>query len=380
MNDDMLKKRLKLLINLGIAVLLLIIIYLVDLIFGTFISRFFQAFTSILLPFSIALFISYLIAPVFKLLENKIKQRNRMLNTGIVFAIITVILVFFMRFAGTLIYQQGVLFIENDWPIIVESVEGFLENNPVLHDLYQTIADMFDLGSIGNNINIVGVFQSITSIVITIVLVPVFLFFILNDRVRIYESLIALFPKKIRKHAIELSKRAHHVVEEYFNGRFVTMFVMAIAFTISFFILGFRERSLLFGFMMGFFDVVPYVGPFIAMVLPVVYSLTDETLLFGPYAPLAVVVVVSVGQLIQNNVAQPLIMGKETKLHPLLVLSSFVFFGYLFGIVGIILAIPITGMIRTSLHYAKELHEDRIKLDEEEKTQIREDEEHEVRN
>lgn len=380
MQDKTLNKKIKILINLAITVLALSIIYLIRLIFSDFITRFFQAFTSILLPFAIALFISYLVAPIFKVLETKIKLKNRLINTGLVYGIILVILFFFFRFAGVLLYEQGILFVENDWPNILESIELFLANNPVLYDAYQALGDLFDINSIGQSINIVGVFQSITSIVITVVLVPVFLFFILNDRTNIYEGLIRLFPEKYRKHAIALTGRAHRVIEEYFNGRFVTMFVMAIAFTIAFFIFGFKERSFLFGFMMGFFDVVPYVGPFIAMVLPVVYSLTDETLLFGEYAPIAVVIMVSVGQLIQNNVAQPFIMGKETKLHPLLVLSSFVFFGYLFGVVGIILAIPITGMIRTSFHYLKELHDDKLSLSKAEKEKIREEDDNELRD
>lgn len=363
------------LIYLSYVALFLVIMLLIRMLMGDLVNRFWQAATSIILPFSIALFISYLLAPIFQLLEKKFKQPNRLINTFIVFGGVGALIFFFVRYAGSLIYEQGLNFVQEDWPVVQQAILDFVNSRPFFSDLYERLTEMLTWESVRElELDLFAVFQSVTNIIITIVLVPVFLFFILNDRTRIYESIIMLFPKKARPHAIELLKRANTVITQYFNGRFITMFVMAIAFTIMFFVLGFRERSLLFGFMLGFFDIVPYVGPFIAMILPVLYSLTDDTLMFGNYAPLAIAIAVGVGQMIQNNVAQPLIMGKETKIHPLLVLSAFVFFGYLFGVVGIILAIPITGMIRTTMHYFKELNEERLKLDQEEKEKLRKDE------
>ncbi|MFW5865114.1 MAG: AI-2E family transporter, partial [Candidatus Izemoplasmataceae bacterium] len=230
------EKRITLLVNLAITVLILLIIYLIRELFSNEISRFMTAFVAILLPFSIALFISYLVAPVFKLLEKRIKQKNRMLNTVIVFSAITVILIIFGRFAGLLIYEQGLLFLENDWPRIVTYFENLVSNDSIFSPMIEFILDRVTIGSSEPiRVDIYRIFQSITTIIITIVLVPVFLFFILNDRENIYESLLAIIPRKYRHHAIELTKRANKVVEEYFNGRFITMTVMAVVFSIMFF-------------------------------------------------------------------------------------------------------------------------------------------------
>ena len=360
------------LVNLTLLVLLLGATYLIVLLFDGFLSRFMTAFNAIVLPFSIALFISYLIAPLFRLLERRLKSRNQLFNTVLVLGLVLAGVISIGLFTGAIIYDQAVSFIENDWPVILETFRTFLEENPRFLNAYESLVSFFNLDQVPSiTLNFLGIFQTLTNTVITIVLVPVFLFFILNDRERIYEGFLLFCPKKWRHHAIELTHRAHTVIETYFNGRFLTMAFMAVVFMVAFFILGFGGRSILFGFMMGFFDVVPYVGPFIAMLLPVLFSLTDDTLLFGPFAPLAVIVMVSVGQLIQNNVAQPIIMGKETKLHPLLVLSSFVFFGYLFGIIGIILAIPLTGTIRSTVEYINSLKKERT-LDEKDKAKIKE--------
>ncbi len=367
--------RIKLLINLSILAAILINLLLVRELFSNAISLFMNAFIAILLPFSIALFISYLVAPVFKLLERRIKLKNRLINTGIVYAGVTILLIVFFRFAGTLIYQQAVAFIENDWPRVIAYFDDVFSEESSFRSIYDWLRTYVRIGESEQiTLDLMAIFQSLTTIVLTIVLVPVFLFFILNDRARIYENLVGLVPKKYRDHAIELSTRANKVIESYFNGRFITMFVMAIFFTIVLFILGFRERSILFGFMLGFFDIVPYVGPFIAIILPVLFSLTEQdTLLFGEYAPFVILGANIVGQVIQNNIAQPLIMGKETKIHPLLILSAFVFFAYLFGIVGLILAIPITGTIKSTVLYFKELHQDKLKLEEDQIKKIREE-------
>ena len=370
------EKRIMLLINMAIFVLGLLALYLVREVFGNAISLFMSAFIAIVLPFSIALFVSYLMAPLFKLLEKRLHVKYRVVNIGIVFTGTAILMVIFVRFAGTLIYEQAIAFIENDWPNVVSFVDDFFEESPYFGSIYNWIQENVRITESDKiTLDLLSIFQSITTVIITIVLIPVFLFFILYERTKIYESIMIVFPKKVRGHAIELTKRANRVVEEYFNGRFITMFVMAIFFTIVFFILGFRERSILFGFMLGFFDIVPYVGPFIAIILPVLYSLTEtDTLMFGQFAPLAILIINIVGQMIQNNVAQPLIMGRETKIHPLLILSAFVFFTYLFGIVGLILAIPITGTIKTSIIYLKELYNEKLKLNKEELKKIREEE------
>ena len=360
-------------IKLTILTLTLASIWLIKLIFGNFIARFMDAFVAILLPFSIALFISYLVAPIFRLLEKKLHFKYRVLNTIILFLGFAVLLFFFGRYVGILIYEQAVNFIKNDWPAVKDAVESFFMSRELLIPVYERLKSMLSVDVFDTiDFNFIGVFENIATILITIVLVPVFLFFILNDRQKIYESFMLVVPKKYRYHAIELTKRANLVTEQYFNGRFVTMIIMTIIASIVFFIMGFQGRSVFFGFMIGFFDIVPYVGPFIGSLVPFLYSLTDSSLAFGDLAPIMTLVIVVILQVLENNLLQPLVMSNETKIHPLLVLSAFIFFGYLLGIVGIILAIPITGMLRSTAQYIKEQKIQKTTLSKEELAHLRE--------
>jgi putative permease len=351
------ERRIKVLQYLGIFVLALLALKYINELFGTQVDVLFYSINIIVLPFSIALFISYLLSPLMSLLEKRVKIKNRMVIVLIVFAIMIVVLLAFGYFVGKLIYDQALIFIDRDWDNIISFIEGYVEDNDGFSTIYDWLSQYITFDNASPIlINVFNIFRSLTSIVLITILVPVFLFFLLHDKKRIFKGILSTVPEKFQPHVEELGKRGNVVIEKYFNGRFISMFIMSIFYTILFLILGFKERSVFFGFMLGFLDIVPYVGPFIGTLLPFLFSFTvSDDLLFLEYSWIAVLAINGIGQLLQGNLIQPWIMGKEVDMHPLLVLVSFIFFGALFGITGVILAIPITGIIRTTHRYLKEI-------------------------
>ncbi len=349
------EKRIALLQKLGILALILISMkYLSDL-FGSQIETLFSAINAIVFPLVVALFISYLLAPIVKFIDKRVKKR--WISVIIVFILMFFIIALFIILIGNMIYDQAVIFVSRDWDNILEYIQNFTENNARLTEIYESLSSYINLDTVSPVIiNVVNIFRSVASVVVSIVLIPVFLFFILNDKERIFNGFLVVVPKKHQKHIKELGIRSNTVIEKYFNGRFTSMLIMSIFFTIIFFIFGFRERSIFFGFTLGFLDIVPYIGGFIGMLIPLLYSLTvPEALLFGEWTFIAIVIANIVGQALQGGIIQPWIMGREVSLHPLLVLSSFIFFGALFGVTGIILAIPITGIIKVTFEYFYEI-------------------------
>jgi len=351
------ERRIKVLQYLGIFVLALLALKYINELFGTQVDVLFYSINIIVLPFSIALFISYLLSPLMSLLEKRVKIKNRMVIVLIVFAIMIVVLLAFGYFVGKLIYDQALIFIDRDWDNIISFIEGYMEDNDGFSTIYDWLSQYITFDNASPIlINVFNIFRSLTSIVLITILVPVFLFFLLHDKNRIFKGILSTVPEKFQPHVEELGKRGNVVIEKYFNGRFISMFIMSIFYTILFLILGFKERSVFFGFMLGFLDIIPYVGPFIGTLLPFLFSFTvSDDLLFLEYSWIAVLAINGIGQLLQGNLIQPWIMGKEVDMHPLLVLVSFIFFGALFGITGVILAIPITGIIRTTHRYLKEI-------------------------
>lgn len=350
--------RVKTLQNLGILALALISLYYLNILFGKQIGILFSAVNAILLPFGIALFISYLVAPLTKLLQNKAHIKKQWINVVIVISalIAFIALLFFM--IGDIVYTQAKLFFTSDWEAILLSIEDFITDNEFLSGIYDRIVLSFEESSNNTDIlSVVNIFRGVANVVLTIVLVPVFLVFILHDRETVFRGILSTLPKTQKHHVEELGKRANDVVERYFNGKFLSMFIVGFIFTIVLWIFGFSlDKAIFFGFTLGFLDIIPYIGGFIGIALPVLFSFTIvDSVLFGQYTFIFLIGINIILQFLQGNVIQPLIMGREVNMHPLLVLVSFIFFGALFGITGVILAIPLTGTIKATIEYYNEI-------------------------
>ncbi len=311
------ENRVAILQYLGIITLTVVSLYYINELFSSQISTLFNAMSAIIFPLAVALFISYLLAPIVKIIDKKIQKR--WLSVVIVFILLIIILGLFIGFVGNLIYTQALVFISHDWTSIIDYMQTFTDRSEVLQDMYASISEYINFDTVSPIvINVFSLFKSLTGIVISIVLIPVFLFFILHDKQKIFEGFLVVLPKKYQENVKELGKRSNLVIEKYFNGRFISMFIMSIFFTIIFFIFGLGERSIFFGFTLGFLDIIPYIGGFIGLLLPVLYSFTvPDELMFNEYTFIAIIIAHFIGQCLQGSIIQPWSMGREVNLHPL---------------------------------------------------------------
>jgi putative permease len=99
-------------------------------------------------------------------------------------------------------------------------------------------------------------------------------------------------------------------------------------------------------------DLIPYIGPGIGILLPLLYILiaattTTEFLVFG----LIFIAIDILGQNLQKIIIEPMVMSKEIEIHPLTIFSGLLFFGALFGFVGLIIATPIVATFRSIYRY-----------------------------
>lgn len=333
------------------SLLILGLFGLIGWVIPVFSERLLVAFLSIFAPFLIAVFLRYLVLPIDQLLI-KMKLESALIRSIIVVLLLVGGSLALLLNLGNLIFIQARVFIENDWPRILILIENYAEEFAAVDAIYAFLSEQLSFDSLINlPLSIYSVFQSVTTFLLTVVLTPIYLFFIVKEGPRIWTGMVNFLPSSWKKDVQAIGVEADHVIRQYFKGRFTLILILAGMSTIGFFILGFQARSILFGLILGILDIVPFVGPFIGVALPLLYSLTDSSLLFGAYAPLAVIIVSVGSQMIQGNLIQPFIMSKETNIHPLLVLSALLFFGYLLGVVGIILAIPLVGTMMAVRKY-----------------------------
>jgi len=93
-------------------------------------------------------------------------------------------------------------------------------------------------------------------------------------------------------------------------------------------------------------DVIPFIGPWIGGSAAVIVGFSQ-----GFWVGVLVIVVIVVVQFIENMILQPLIMGKTTNLHPVVIMLGLLVFGHFFGIIGMILATPILSLTKVVLKY-----------------------------
>jgi putative permease len=114
---------------------------------------------------------------------------------------------------------------------------------------------------------------------------------------------------------------------------------------------------------MGIFNIIPYLGAWIGLTIPILFlftkylevSQTSETQVIYIVAIVIILVLQILEQAIESSVVSPLILGNKVQLHPLLVLSSLIFFGGIFGFVGVLLAVPLAATLKSSLEYFRSL-------------------------
>jgi predicted PurR-regulated permease PerM len=155
---------------------------------------------------------------------------------------------------------------------------------------------------------------------------------------------VALFPAGRRQRVREILTEMYRVVQRWFLGQLTSMTLIGFLFTVSMFIIGI-PFALLLGIFSGLISFVPFLGPVISVIPPVLLALTGD-----PIDALWVIVAYLIIQAIEGNLIQPIVMSRAVSLHPAVVMFGLLIMGTLFGFVGVFLAIPLTAALNVLLH------------------------------
>ncbi|HOI85745.1 MAG TPA: AI-2E family transporter [Acholeplasmataceae bacterium] len=356
--------------------------------------RIFQAINSVLIPFVIAFFLSFIIGPLSQVIHQKLKIKK---SIAIVLAILVGIL-FILAILGMAIY-----FIVTQMASILNSLLTLIDNaslQGVINDIMVAITTYFANSDITdlitemtqNGASIQRIFELAGSIVVSLsgfasslfgaimifVLTPVFMFWLIREKEYIFLNIAKVAPKKVRPHMIELGKRSDVVIRNYFKGQGLMMLIIFVYFsitlgTLSLFVPQFPVYyAIIFATLMGLFNIIPYLGAWLGVMAPLVFLFTRHLELQATegniflIAMLVVIALQLIEQALEGSIIQPNVLGKQVHIHPLAILSALLFFGGVFGFAGVLLAVPLTGTIKAALQYFGELS------DEQEKKEIEE--------
>ncbi len=320
---------------------------------GTQISFVFEPVKVILalvtVPLILAGLFFYFLVGIVDYLEKRSGKRG--VSVAITLTSLLLIITIVFSVLGPLLVEQ-VTSLVNALPSIAKelqvqifAVRDSLMENEFLSRFVNENDDMFTeftnnvtayLGDIfGNVASSVGrLVGFITSAVITIVVIPFMLIYMLLDGKRLPDSIVKWLPKSYESETRKILNDMHTTVKNYVHAQLLVAFFVGITSLIGLWIVGVDYAILLALFMMVT-NIIPYVGPFLGAAPAVVVAFIQE-----PIMAVWVIIVIIIVQQIESNVISPLIQGKSLKVHPLTIIIVLLVAGNLAGIIGMLIAVP----------------------------------------
>lgn len=327
------------------------------------IAEWFKNLLEILAPFAVGVLIAYILyIPCAKIEEmyRKIKKvkaiskKARPLSIFTVYLIVFIILVILINFIVPPIIQSIIDLTNNIQSYYTEAVakinelpeDSFWKTEVITRviaevqniDLKQIIKVEQLAGYAQGAINFAGkIFDIFVTVVVSI--------YILNSRREIlnfFKRLAgAIFKEKTYKNINKYFHQTNEIFFHFLSSQFIDAIVVGILTSIAMSILGVKYAVLL-GFMIGLFNLIPYIGAIIAVVIVGIITLLTG----GVSQAIWMLVIVTILQQIDANIINPKIVGNSLQISPLLVILAVTVGGAYFGIIGMFLAVPIIAVIK----------------------------------
>lgn len=184
---------------------------------------------------------------------------------------------------------------------------------------------------------------------LNLVLVPVVLFFLLRDWTQLVRFVDEIIPRHWYEQVNVLAREIDRVLAEFLRGQLSVMLLMSIYYVMGLWLVG-LEFALPIGVIAGILVFVPYLGMVIGLILATLVALIQFQ---GWSGLIPVWIVLGVGQLLENMVVTPWLVGNRIGLHPVVVIFALLAFGQLFGFVGLLLALPASAVLLVWLRHVR---------------------------
>ena len=315
----------------------------------------------ILMPFILGALFAYLGDPLVDRLEKT--RLSRTLSVVIVFGTMImsglILLLFILpqlerQITGLVVrLPQFISWIqENMLPrlIVILGLEPGSLDLAVVKDTFAN--NMKDISGIMGRL-LVKLTQSGQSLIVWfayLTLIPVVTFYLLRDWDILVGKVNDLIPRPYEKLVSKLAKQCDEVLAEFLRGQLLVMLAQAVLYSVGLWIVG-LEFSLLIGMLAGLVSFVPYLGFIVGIgVAGIAGFMQFHDIIHLVY----ILIVFGFGQVIEGMVLSPLLVGDRIGLHPVAVIFAVMAGGQLFGIVGVLVALPVAAVIVVLLRHVHE--------------------------
>jgi predicted PurR-regulated permease PerM len=298
-------------------------------------------------------FLAMLVTPVSNFLEKYKIPRG-------ISALISILILMGVIMAFGMLISAQVNNISQDMPQIKTKFEGLMNN------VQAWINDNFGISSekqieavkknaagtfsgAGNFLG--GIIKGTFTFTGTLLLIFVFTFLFLLKRDK-YENFVVMINKNsMENETKEMVSKISKIAQKYLTGRIISTILLTILYVIGFEIIGLKHAVLL-SLVAGVIAFVPYIGTFLGGLAPVFMAFVEgsDKLILG------VVVVILISHGIQNFLIEPYVVGGSVNIDPLFTILSLIIGDVLWGVAGIILFLPLVGILKIIFENVKKLN------------------------
>lgn len=168
-------------------------------------------------------------------------------------------------------------------------------------------------------------------------------FFFLKDSKLFQNGILTFIPDQKESNTIKSIDTINNLLSRYFAGILLQLFILFVIYTVTLLIVG-VDNAIVIAFLCALFNIIPYVGPIIGGTIMIVLTMTshlgmDFSTVILPKASYVLIGII-IGQLVDNFFSQPFIFSNSVKSHPLEIFLIIIIAGLLFGITGMVIAVP----------------------------------------
>ncbi len=309
---------------------------------------------TVILPFMIALFLSFVLDPIVNLMQ-------RIKIPTVIAVILTLILAFILLYLlGLLIYTSVQNFV-NQLPIYLDrfqvlitdtvtKLESFL-GQPINLRQWKNLEWLDEQRSFSIATNLLSSVGNFFTFVFKMFIVIIFIAYLLMGKRNINDKILRAFKQDQAERILDILGNVTKQVQKYIAAKTLISILTGFISIIVFYSFG-LDFAIFWGFIIFLFNFIPNIGSIIATIMPALFSIVQ----FGSFAPAFwMLLIISLVQLLMGNLVEPRMMGRSLNLSPLMVILSLIFWGYIWGVVGMILAVPILGTITIVFENIKSL-------------------------
>ena len=278
------------------------------------------------------------------------KGLGRGLGTLIVLGTLTLALALVGVALGSVVESQAQQLVE-DLPTLLSNAQIFIEGmqrrfglDISLPDSQQLLDSARSFLSGGAFSTFISVGAGVANVVSLAVVVLISTIFLVASPAPLVNGFVALFPAGQRERVREILEKMYRNVQRWFLGQLASMTIIGLLFTIALSVIG-VPFALLLGILSGLLAFIPFVGPAISVIPPILLALAEE-----PISALWVLLAYAGIQFVEGNIVQPVVMSRAVSLHPVIIVFALLIMGTLFGFIGVLLAIPLVAALHVLMH------------------------------